>query len=391
MITIRLKSGREGPVRAGHPWIFSGAIDAIQGQDSAGTLARVMTAEGRVLGIGYHNPRCSIAVRMLTREDRPIDASFIGQRLEFAFALRRALLPPDTTGYRLVNGEGDFLPGFVVDVYGQFIVCQCLTAGAEALKPLLIAGLVSLLSPQGIYEKSEGTVRQEEGLPNATGLLWGVEPPPFMEIQENTCQFLVDPRGGQKTGFFLDQRDNRTLVRDLAQGKHVLNGFAYTGGFGVFAAKGGARHVVSVESSDAALHLARRNWDINHIAEGQGTFVQADMFTYLRETRQAFDLIILDPPPFARRRQDVPAGLKGYKEINLQAFRLLAPGGQLLTFSCSQHILTQDFLQTTLFAAADARRQVQLLKHLGPAVDHPLNLVHVEGAYLKGLWLRVGD
>jgi 23S rRNA (cytosine1962-C5)-methyltransferase len=350
-----------------------------------------MTVDGRVLGIGYHNPHCSIAVRMLTRGDRPIDASFIWQRLESALALRRALLPPDTTGYRLVNGEGDFLPGFVVDVYGQFIVCQCLTAGAEALKPLLVAGLVSLLSPQGIYEKSEGTVRQEEGLPNATGLLWGVEPPPFMEIQENTCQFLVDPRGGQKTGFFLDQRDNRALVRDLAQGKNVLNGFAYTGGFGVFAAKGSAQHVVSVESSDAALSLARRNWDINHISERQGTFVQADMFTYLRETRQSFDLIILDPPPFARRRQDVKAGLKGYKEINLQAFRLLAPGGQLLTFSCSQHVLAQDFLQTILFAAADAGRQVQLLRHLGPTVDHPLNLVHAEGAYLKGLWLRVGD
>jgi 23S rRNA (cytosine1962-C5)-methyltransferase len=350
-----------------------------------------MTADGRVLGIGYHNPRCSIAVRMLTREDRPIDASFIRQRLESALALRRALLPPHTTGYRLVNGEGDFLPGFVVDVYGQFIVCQCLTAGAEALKPLLIAELASLLSPQGIYEKSEGTVRQEEGLPNATGLLWGVEPPPFIEIQENICRFLVDPRGGQKTGFFLDQRDNRALVRDLAQGKYVLNGFAYTGGFGVFAAKGGAQHVVSVDSSDAALYLARRNWDLNHISERQGSLVQADMFTYLRETRQPFDLIVLDPPPFVRRRQDIQAGLKGYKEINLQAFRLLAPGGQLLTFSCSQHVLAQDFLHTTLFAAADAGRQVQLLKHLGPAVDHPRNLVHAEGAYLKGLWLRIGD
>lgn len=391
MITVRLKPGREGPVQAGHPWIFSGAIGSIQGHGAAGALARVVAADGRVLGIGYHNPHCSIAVRLLTREDRPIDASFVRQRLESALALRRALLPPHTTGYRLVNGEGDFLPGFVVDVYGQFIVCQCLTAGAEALKPLLIAELVSLLAPQGVYEKSEGAVRQEEGLPNATGLLWGIEPSPFMEIQENACQFLVDPRGGQKTGFFLDQRDNRALVRDVAQGKHVLNGFAYTGGFSVFAAKGGAQQIVSVESSDAALSLARRNWDINHISEQQGTFVQADMFTYLRETRQPFDLIILDPPPFVRRRQDVQAGLRGYKEINLQAFRRLAPGGQLLTFSCSQHVRAQDFLQTILSAAADAGRQVRLLKHLGPAVDHPLNLVHVEGAYLKGLWLRVGD
>lgn len=391
MITVSLKPGREGPIRAGHPWVFSGAIDSIQGQAIAGVLARVMEANGNFLGIGYYNPHCSIAVRMLTPENRPIDAGFIQQRLESALVLRRTLLPPHTTGYRLVNGEGDFLPGFVVDVYGQCIICQCLTAGADAIKPLLIEGLVSLLSPQSIYEKSEGSVRQEEGLPNATGLLWGVEPPPFIEIQENTCQFLVDPRGGQKTGFFLDQRDNRALVRDLAQGKQVLNGFAYTGGFGVFAAQGGAQHVVSVESSDSALRLARRNWNLNHISDRQGIFVQADMFAYLREIRESFDLIILDPPPFVRRRQDVQAGLKGYKEINLQAFRHLAPGGYLFTFSCSQHVLAQDFLQTVLFASADVGRPVQLVKHLGPAVDHPLNLIHAEGAYLKGLLLRMGD
>ena len=391
MITIRLKPGREGPVRAGHPWIFSGAIGSIHGQGAAGTLARVTAADGRVLGIGYHNPNCSIAVRMLTREDKPIDARFLRQRLEIALTLRRALLQPDTTGYRLVNGEGDFLPGFVVDVYGQFLICQCLTAGAEALKPLLIDGLVSLLSPQGIYEKSEGNVRQEEGLPNTTGLLWGVEPPSLIAIQENSCQFLIDPRGGQKTGFFLDQRDNRLLARNLAEERLVLNGFAYTGGFGILAAKGGAKHVISVESSDAALRLARRNWATNLLPEQQGTFLQADMFAYLREAHPQFDFIILDPPPFVRRRQDVQAGLKGYKEINLQAFRSLAPGGHILTFSCSQHVSVQDFQQTVLFAAADAGREVQLLKHLGPAVDHPHNLAHAEGAYLKGLWLRMGD
>jgi len=266
-----------------------------------------------------------------------------------------------------------------------------LTAGAEALKPLLVRELVSLLSPQGIYEKSEGNVRQEEGLPNTTGLLWGVEPPPLLTIQENSRQFLIDLRGGQKTGFFLDQRENRLLVRDLAANKRVLNGFAYTGGFGIFAAKGGATHVTSVESSEAALHLAQRNWAINALLEQQGTFLQADMFTYLRETTSQFDLIILDPPPFVRRRQDTKAGLKGYKEINLQALRNLAPGGHLFTFSCSQHVLVQDFLQTVLFAAVDARRPVQILRHLEPAGDHPHNLAHAEGSYLKGLWLRMGD
>ncbi len=391
MTIVRLKPGREGPVRAGHPWIFSGAISAITGQGPAGSLARVVTADGGFLGLGYYNARCSIAVRMLTRAEMVIDASFVRQRLETALNLRRALLPPETTGYRLVNGEGDFLPGFVVDVYGQFLVCQCLTAGAETLKPLLVEELAALLSPAGIYEKSEGNVRQEEGLPNATGVVWGAELPPAVEIQENGCRFWVDPRGGQKTGFFLDQRDNRALARSLAQEKHVLNGFAYTGGFGVFAAKGGATSVVSVDSSDAALRLAQRNWESNMLPHEQGHFVQADMFSYLRETTQQFDLIILDPPPFIRRRQDLQAGQKGYKETNLQALRKVAPGGHVLTFSCSQHISASDFSQTVLFAAADAKREVQLLRQLGPAFDHPLNLAHGEGVYLKGLWLRVGD
>jgi 23S rRNA (cytosine1962-C5)-methyltransferase len=393
VITIRLKPGREGPVRAGHPWIFSGAINTVEGYSSAGGLARIVAADGSFIGIGSHNPnpRCSIAVRMLTRTETAIDSDFIRRRLETALTLRRSLIPQDTTAFRLVNGEGDFLPGFVVDVYSHFVVCQCLTAGADRLKPLIVEGLVALLAPQGVYEKSEGNVRQEEGLLNATGVLWGVEPPPLLEIQENSCQFLVDPRGGQKTGFFLDQRDNRALVSQRAQGKQVLNGFAYTGGFGVFAAKGGAKHVVSVDSSDTALRLARRNWEANQLPSEQGEFLQADMFSYLREAGNRFDTIILDPPPFVRRRQDLSAGLRGYKEINVQALKRLRSRGELFTFSCSQHVTGSDFLQTVLFAAADSGRDVQILKHLGPASDHPANIAHPEGTYLKGLWLRVGD
>jgi 23S rRNA (cytosine1962-C5)-methyltransferase len=299
-------------------------------------------------------------------------------------------VPADTTAYRLVNGEGDFLPGIIVDVYGSFIVCQSLTAGADFLKPLVIEGLVRLLSPRGIYEKSEGGVRQEEGLANAAGVLWGEEPPPLVEIQENGCRFLVNVRGGQKTGFFLDQRDNRALVGTMAQGKRLLNGFAYTGGFGLVAARNGAKHIVSVDSSEAALQLARKNWQLNNLPDVQGEFVQADMFAYLREITEPFELVVLDPPPFIRRRQDLKVGITGYKEINLQALRLVAPGGQLFTFSCSQHLSAADFFQTVLFAAADARRNVRILKHLGPAADHSINLAHPEGAYLKGLWLWLG-
>jgi 23S rRNA (cytosine1962-C5)-methyltransferase len=393
VITIRLKPGREGPVRAGHPWIFSGAINRVEGRSTIDEFARVVSADGSFLGIGSYNPhpRCSIAVRILTRLETAIDSDFIRRRLETALALRRSLIPQDTTAFRLVNGEGDFLPGVVVDVYDQFVVCQCLTAGADRLKPLIVESLVDLLTPQGIYEKSEGGVRQEEGLPNVTGVLWGVEPPLFLEVQENGCRFLIDLRGGQKTGFFLDQRDNRAMVGRVAQDKQVLNGFSYSGGFGVFAAKGGANHVVSVDSSESALRLARHNWEANHLSSGHGTFVQADMFSYLREVKSQFDLIVLDPPPFVRRRQDLSAGLRGYKEINVQALKQLRAGGELFTFSCSQHVTGSDFLQTILFAATDSGRAVQILKHLGPAIDHPTNIAHSEGTYLKGLWLRVGD
>lgn len=388
MVTVRLKPGRDGPVRAGHPWIFSGAIGHIEGEAAAGSLAHVLAADGSEIGIGYVNLRCSIAVRMLTRQPQTIDAAFLQHRLETALSLRRAVLPAGTTGYRLLNGEGDFLPGVVADVYDRFIVCQYLTAGADRLKPLVVTALVALLSPQGIYEKSEGTVRREEGLDKATGLLWGTEPPLLLTIQENGCQFLVNIRGGQKTGFFFDQRDNRALVGAYAAGKRVLNGFAYTGGFGIVAAKHGATFVVSVDSSEAALHLARQNWQLNHLAEHQTQFVHADMFSYLREVNEHFDVVILDPPPFIRRRSDVQAGIGGYKELNRQAFQRLQPGGYLYTFSCSQHLTATEFLQTVLFAAAEAGREVQVLRHLTQAADHPI--AHPEGAYLKGLWLRVG-
>ncbi len=387
---VRLKPGREGPVRAGHPWVFSGAIATIEGKAPAGSCAQVLSADGTPIGIGYVNPRCSIAVRMLTWRVEPIDTAFIRRRIETALSLRQAILPPQTTGYRLINGEGDFLPGVIVDVYGNFLVCQCLTAGADHLKPLVVEALVALLSPHGIYEKSEGSVRREEGLPNVAGSLWGQEPPALVTIEENGCHFCVHLQGGQKTGFFLDQRNNRALVGTVAAGKHMLNGFSYSGGFGIVAAKQGAQRVVSVDSSATALQLARQNWHRNALTESVGAFIQADMFSYLREIHENFDLIVLDPPPFIRRRQDAQAGLKGYKEINLQAFRLLPSGGHLFSFSCSQHLSTQDFLQTVLFAAADARRPVQILKHLGPGPDHPVNLAHVEGPYLKGVWLRMG-
>ncbi len=399
MITVTLKPGREGPVRAGHPWVFSGAIDNISAKEPAGSLAHVVTANGQMLGTGYLNPACSIAVRMLTRSAQAIDITpaFIRSRLERALTLRQTLVSPDTTGYRLVNGEGDFLPGFVIDRYDRFVVLQCLTAGADALRSLVVEAVADLLSPHGIhgiYEKSEGRVRKEEGLINRAGVIWGEEPPPIVEIQEHGHRFQVHIQGGQKTGFFLDQRENRALVGSLASGKSVLDGFSYTGGFGLYAAKQGAKSVVSVDSAAPALRVAKANWQANGITATPETFIQADMFSYLREREEKeekFDIIILDPPPFIRRRQDVKAGLKGYKEINRHALSRLTSGGQLLTFSCSQHVSPQDFMQAVLFATVDAKREVQILRMLGPAADHPVNIAHLEGTYLKGMWLRMGD
>ncbi len=399
MITVTLKPGREGPVRAGHPWLFSGAIAHISAKEPAGSLAHVVTANGQMLGTGYLNPACSIAVRMLTRSAQAIDITpaFIRSRLERALTLRQTLVSPDTTGYRLVNGEGDFLPGFVIDRYDRFVVLQCLTAGADALRSLVVEAVADLLSPHGIhgiYEKSEGRVRKEEGLINRAGVIWGEEPPPLVEIQEHGHRFQVHIQGGQKTGFFLDQRENRALVGSLASGKSVLNGFSYTGGFGLYAAKQGAKSVVSVDSAAPALRVAKANWQANGLTATPETFIQADMFSYLREREEKeekFDIIILDPPPFIRRRQDVKAGLKGYKEINRHALSRLTSGGQLLTFSCSQHVSPQDFMQAVLFATVDAKREVQILRTLGPAADHPVNIAHLEGTYLKGMWLRIGD
>ena len=402
MITVTLKPGREGPFRAGHPWVFSGAIGNISAKGPAapaGSLAHVVSANGQMLGTGYLNPSCSIAVRMLTRSAQAIDITpaFIRSRLAHALALRQTLIPPETTGYRLVNGEGDFLPGFVIDVYDHFVVLQCLTAGADALRAMVIEALVDLLSSygiRGIYEKSEGRVRKEEGLINRAGMIWGEEPPPIVEIQEHGHRFQVHIQGGQKTGFFLDQRENRALVGSLARGKSILDGFSYTGGFGLYAAKQGAKSVVSVDSAAPAVRLAQANWHANGLTATPETFIQADVFSYLREReekKEKFDIITLDPPPFVRRRQDVKAGLKGYKDINLQALSRLTPGGQLLTFSCSQHVSPQDFMQAVLFATVDAKREVQILRTLGPAADHPVNIAHLEGAYLKGIWLRMGD
>jgi 23S rRNA (cytosine1962-C5)-methyltransferase len=383
-----LRPGRENPVRAGHPWIFSGAITS--GLDGAepGEPVRVSAASGRFVAAGYANPRTSIAVRVLTLEDEAIDARLVRRRLDDALALRAMMLPADLNAYRVVNGEGDRLPGIVVDRYGEFVVCQLLTAGAARLAPALVDALSARLAPRGVYERSEGGVRAEEGIPGARGVLAGEEPPARLAIEEDGARLLVDVLHGQKTGFFLDQRETRGRLRHLARGRRVLNAFAYTGAFAVAAGLGGALAVVSVDTSRPALALAEAAWLENGLDRAQAEFVAADVFDFLRSGSDLYDLIVLDPPPFVRRRRDLGPGLRGYKDVNLQALRRIAPGGLLLTSSCSQHLSRAAFREVVGAAAADAGRPAQIVAEWGHPPDHPVALAHPEGEYLKVLLLR---
>lgn len=388
MAVVTLQPGRDGPVRAGHPWIFSRAIASGLDGLEPGEVVRVHDAGGRFVASGYANPKTSIAVRVLTRDDEPIDAAFIARRVGEAAALREAMLPRDLTAYRVVNGEGDRLPGVVVDRYGEFLVCQLLTAGAARLASHLTNALAARYSPRGIYERSEGGVRAEEGIEGARGVLAGEEPPDRVTIDELGLRFVVDLRRGQKTGFFLDQRCGRARARALGRGRSVLNAFAYTGGFGIAAAVGGARRVVSVDTSRPALELGEVAWAENGLAPDAAEWVEGDVFDYLRVVEERFDLVVLDPPPFVRRRRDHDSGVRGYKDVNLQAFRRLAPGGWLMTSSCSQHLGAEEFRRIVTSAAADAGRVPTVVAAWGHGPDHPTLLAHGEGEYLKSLLVR---
>jgi 23S rRNA (cytosine1962-C5)-methyltransferase len=386
---IRLKANRERPALLGHPWIFSGAIAGMPRDLAPGGVVSVIAADGSFIGRGCANPRCAITVRLLTREDVPIDDEFLRRRVAAAAALREVILPAQTNCFRLLNGEGDGLPGVIADVYGRVAVLQCLTAGADALKQQLAVAIRQRLPIEGIYERSAGNVRREEGLGTAVGVLDGNVGEPPVEVRECGHAFGVDVRRGQKTGFFLDQRDNRRLVGELAKDRVVLNAFAYSGAFGVYAAAGGAQHVVSLETSHPALEQAQAHWSANGLRAEQGEFLAQDAFRYLRETDRLFDLLILDPPAFVRRRQEQASGARAYKDLHLWALRRAAQGALLMTFSCSQHVDADLFRKIVLGAARDVGREVQVLRHLDAGLDHPVALAHAEGVYLKGLLLHV--
>jgi len=389
MQKVFLKKGREGPIIKGHPWIFSGAIEKTEHESESAAVADVFDSRGNWLARGLYNPKSQIRVRILAWEKEEIDQRFFTRRLSQAAELRSKHLSPSTDSYRLVNGEGDFLPGLVVDRYGDFLVCQFFTAGIDQLKGAVVNALSELFKPRGIYERSEGGVREEEELPPSVGVLAGEEPPELSRIEENGIYFLVDVRKGQKTGFFLDQRDNRSLLSSLARDMTVLNCFAYSGAFAAYALKAGAKRVVSVESSRPALDLARQNFELNGLSVAERDLVKADAFSYLKSSAEEFDIVVLDPPSLAHKRGDVAAASGSYKFLNLHALRRVKPGGLLLTFCCSQHLSSDLFQKIVFGAAVDVGRKVQIVKRLGHPPDHPVSLHHPEGDYLKGLLLRV--
>ncbi len=388
---IILKPNKEKPVLAHHPWIFSGAIAHAENARDGDTVD-ICDSSGAFIARGYYNAQSQIAVRVWTWDDELIDRTFFQRRLQAALAARTTLINHTTTNaYRWVNAESDGMPGLIVDRYADVVVVQCLTLGIEKRKAEIVACLVEL-GARNIYERSDVEVRAKEGLSACVGVLHGEEPPERIEILENGLKFLVDVKRGHKTGFYLDQRENRQKVAELFRAAEILNVFAYTGGFAVYlcAADPNAR-VINLDASHDALELARENMRLNH-GEDRGEFIEGDAFYVLRQYRdrgQSFDAIILDPPKFVPTQAQLNAGLRGYKDINLLAFKLLKPGGWLATFSCSGQVSAAMFQKVVFEAATDAKRDAQIVAKLSQSPDHPILLAFPESEYLKGLLCRV--
>lgn len=388
MATLILKREREGRVLAGHPWIYRNEIADLQGQWRPGEAVTVLDGGGNLVGRGFYNPRTGIACRLLTRQDEPIDAAFFLKRIGVACAYRRSL-GRDGNAERLVWSEADGLPGLVIDRYGPLAVIQCLTLGMSHSRQLVVDALQAILRPHAIYLRDEPGAARLEGFDPQREWASG-EATPEVEIQEGPCRFIVNVESGQKTGFYLDQRENRELIGRLAVGRKCLDAFCYTSALSCHALAGGAERVVGIESQAEALALGRRHAEMNGFPD-RAEFSEANAFDELRRLErqgERFGLIVLDPPPFTRRKEALGSAIRGYKEINLRALRLLEPGGFLATFSCSHHVTPPLFEEICQAAAMDSGLTVRLIAVLGQARDHPILLTVPESRYLKGLLLQ---
>jgi 23S rRNA (cytosine1962-C5)-methyltransferase len=399
MNTVTLKPSKEKSLLRRHPWIYANAIDRVDGKPAPGATVLVRAHDGRFLARAAYSPHSQIRLRVWSfDENEPIDHAFFKRRVQRAVAHRRAFVT-DTLAVRLVFGEADGLPGLIVDHYvedggtarGQ-LVCQFMAAGVEAWKEAIVAALVGATGCPNVYERSDVSIREKEGLEQTTGVLAGDAPPKTLITRENGVRYHVDVETGHKTGFYVDQRDNRALVQAYAGERDVLNCFCYTGGFSLAAMKGGARRVVSIDSSGEALSLARANVEANGFDAARAQWLDADAFKTLRrlaDDGERFDLVVLDPPKFAPAREHVDRAARAYKDINLSGLRLLRPGGLLFTYSCSGAIDADLFQKIVAGAAADARVDARILKRLGAGLDHPLLAAFPEGEYLKGLLLQI--
>ncbi len=387
--TLHLKPGKDKSLLRRHPWIYANAIDRISGTPQSGETVRVLSTDGRFLAWAAFSPASSIRARAWSflEADR-VDAALIGARVSAAVQRRRGL-EAHTNAIRLVFGEADALPGLVVDQYREQLVVQFLAAGVELWREVILDALKSATGCTAVYERSDAAAREREGLAVREGTLSG-ETPGLISVVEHDVRYSVDVINGHKTGFYIDQRDSRRLVSEHAAGRRVLNCFCYTGGFTIAARKGGAIEAISVDSSAEALAMAAQNEQLNGF-ETPSTWMQANVFDALKsllaEGRQ-FDLIVLDPPKFAPSVQHLDRAARAYKEINLKALRLLAPGGLLFTYSCSGAVSVDLFQKIVAGAVFDARTDAQMLHRLAAGIDHPMSMTHPEGEYLKGLMLR---
>ena len=389
---LYLLPGRDRSLALRHPWIFSGAVGRLEGDPGLGTTVTVRAADGRALACAAYSPASKIRARVWSLDPATrVDDAFIAGRVAGAASARQAMLDERHSAARLVNGESDGLPGVVADRYGEVIVVQLTSAGAERWRGAIVAALAAIDKVTCVYERSDAEVRTLEGLPPRVGGAWGTLPA-HVSIVEDGLTYRVDPVAGQKTGFYLDQRDNRRLVRTLAAGRRVLNAFCYSGGFTLAALAGGASSALSIDSSAEALAQGRANLEANAaLAANRNAWIEADAFADLRRLRNegaSFDLIVLDPPKFAPTAAHAQRAARAYKDVNLLALKLLAAGGLLVTFSCSGGVSADLFQKILAGAAVDAGAEVQILHKLGASADHPVALDFPEGEYLKGLLLR---
>jgi len=390
LASVILKKSADSFIKRKHPWIFSGAIEKIEGNPSNGETVQIFTSDKKLIGNGSFSPASQIRVRVWSFDpEEKVDYDFFRKRILIANGLRKKIIDlTQTNGYRIINAESDGLPGLIIDRYSDFLVCQFLSSGTEFNKEMIVEILDEVFKPSGIFERSDVEVRTKEGLQPTKGLLKGNIPDDLIEVKENGLRFLVDIKNGHKTGFYIDQRDNRKLISEFSKGKNVLNCFSYTGGFSVYALASGADKVTQIESSSSVIELSVKNIELNNFNSSLVENITGDVFEVLRkfrDERKIFDLIILDPPKFTESTSQIQKASRGYKDINLLAIKLLNQGGVLFTFSCSGHISPELFQKIIAGAALDSGREVKVIKQLTQSSDHPISSNFPDGLYLKGL------